>query len=90
MELMVTYSSIFKLRIKENKFKARVTGVISETEGSIQKIQKKALFHNKKVKKGTLILTSPYIHSLFTIALIKQIFEKNKSSRAASRNQTKF
>ena len=31
-----------------------------------------ALFHYKKVKKGTQILTSPYVHSLFTIVLIKK------------------
>ena len=56
----------------------------------LEKIQKRALFHYKKVKKGTPNLTSPYIHSLFTIVLIKQIFEKNESSRAASRSQTQF
>ena len=59
-------------------------GITLETEGSIWKMQKRALFHNKKVKTGTRNLTSPYIHSLFTIFLIKQIFEKNKSCRAAS------
>ena len=65
-------------------------GIILETEGSIQKIQKRALFHYKTVKKGTPNLTYPYIHDFFTIVLIKQISEKNKSSRAASRNQTQF
>ena len=49
------------------------TGVILETEGSIWKIQNRALFHYKKVKKGTPNLTSPYVHSLFTIVLIKVI-----------------
>ena len=29
------------------------SGIILETEGSIQKIQKRELFHYKKVKKGT-------------------------------------
>ena len=66
------------------------TGVISETEGSIQKIQKGAILHYRKVKKGTPNLTSPYVHSLFTIILIKQIFEKNNSSRAASGSRTQF
>ena len=37
---------------------------------------KRVLFHYKNVKKGTLNLTSPYVHSLFTIVLIKRIFEK--------------
>ena len=71
-------------------FAPTVPGVILETEGSVQKIQKRALFHYKKVKKGTLILTFPYVHTFFTIVLIKQIFEKNKSSRAASISQTQF
>ena len=35
-------------------------------------------------------MTSPYICGLLTIILIKQIFEKNKSSRAASKNRTQF
>ena len=65
------------------------SGVIVETEGSVRKMQKRALFHNK-VKKGTPNLTSPYFHSLFIIFLMKQIFEKNKSSRAASRSRTQF
>ena len=51
---------------------------------------KKALFHNKKVIKGTPNLTSPSVHSLFTIVLIKQTSEKNKSSRAASGSRTQF
>ena len=51
---------------------------------------KRALFHNKKVKKGTPNLTSPYVHSRFTLVLIKQIFEKNRSLRAASGSQTQF
>ena len=67
-----------------------ISGVILETEGSVRKIQKKALFPCKKVKKGTLNLTSPYVDSLCTIVLIKQIFEKNKSLWAASRSQTQF
>ena len=51
---------------------------------------KKALFHNKKVIKGTPNLTSPSVHSLFTIVLIKQTSEKNKSSRAVSGSRTQF
>ena len=66
------------------------TGIILETEGSVQKILKGALFHYKKVKKGTPNLTPPYVHSLFTIVSIKQIFEKNKSSRTASGSRTHF
>ena len=67
-----------------------ITGIILETEGSVQKILKRALFHYKKVKKGTSDLTSRYAYSLFTIVLIKQIFEKNKSLRAASGSRTQF
>ena len=66
------------------------TGVILESEGSVQKIQKRALFQYKKVKKGTPNLTSPYVHSIFTIVLIKQIVEKNNSSTAASGSRTQF
>ena len=44
----------------------KLPGVILETEGSIQKIQKGALFH---YKKGTPNLTSHYVHSLFVIVL---------------------
>ena len=66
------------------------SGVILETEGSIWKIQRRTLFHYKTVKKGTLNLASPYLYGLFTIALTKQIFEKTKSSKAASRNRTQF
>ena len=49
------------------------SGVIVETEGSIWKMQKKALFHYKKSKKGTPNLTFPCVHSLFTIFLIKPV-----------------
>ena len=45
-------------------------------QGQHLEYTKRALFHYKKIKKGTPNLTSPYDHSLFTIVLIKQIFEK--------------
>ena len=64
--------------------------IILEIEGSVQKIQKRAHFQYKKVKKGTLNLTSPFVYSLFTLVLTKQIFEKNRSSRAASGSRTQF
>ena len=48
-------------------------GVIVETEGSIWKMQKRALFHYKKSKKDTPNLTFPCVHSLFTIFLIKPV-----------------
>ena len=51
-------------------------GVIVGTEGSIRKMQKRAVFQFKKVKKGTPYLTSPYDLSLFTNFLIKQILKK--------------
>ena len=50
------------------------TGVILETEGSIWKMQKRALFHYKTVKKGTPNLISPYVHGLFATVWIKQFF----------------
>ena len=71
-------------------FTQQLPGVVLETEGSVRKMQKRTLFHCKKVKKGTPNMTSPHVHNLFTIYLIKQIFEKNKSSRAASESRTQF
>ena len=62
------------------------SGIILETKGSVWKIPKRALFYYKKVKKGT----SLYVHSLFATALIKQIFEKSMSLKAASGSQTQF
>ena len=47
--------------------KGHVSGVILETEGT---------FFTTKVKKGTPDLTSPYVHDLFAIVLIKQTFGK--------------
>ena len=46
---------------------AYVYTVILETEDNVRKIQKRALFHYKKVKKGTLNLASPYVHSFFVL-----------------------
>ena len=45
--------------------------VILKTEGSIRKMQKRALFHCKTAKKGSPNLTSPYVHSLFTIVSLQ-------------------
>ena len=59
------------------------SGVILETEGSIWKIKKGHFFTIKKLKAS-------YDHSLFATALIKQIFEKSMSLRAASGRQTQF
>ena len=66
------------------------SGIILETEGTVQKIQQRALLHYEKVKKATPNLTPAYVNSLLTIVLIKQIFEKNKSLRAASGSRTQF
>ena len=85
---MITILIIFSHELV--RMKSELAGVVLETEGSTWKIQKRALFHYKEVKKGTPKLTFPYVHSLFTIVLIKQIFEKNKSSSAASGSQTQF
>ena len=65
-------------------------GVILENEGSVRKTQKRTLFHCETIKKGTPNSTFSYVHGLFTIVFIKWIFEKNKSSRAASGNWTQF
>ena len=53
-------------------------------------MRKRGLFYYKKVKKSTPNVTSPQVHGLFTIALIKTFFEKNQSSRAVSGNRTQF
>ena len=49
-----------------------------------------ALFPYKKLQKGTSDMSNPYVHSTFTLLLIKQIFEKNKSSKGASESRTQF
>ena len=59
-------------------------GVIVETDGSIWKMQKRALFHYKKVKKGTPNLTSPLydgasLHFMGGFFLRKKILKKNTS-----------
>ena len=46
--------------------------------GQCLKDTKKGTFSLQKVEKGTANLTSPYVHGLFTVVLIKQVFEKNK------------
>ena len=51
---------------------------------------KKDTFSLQKVKKGTPHLTYPYVHGLYTIVLIKQIFKKYKSWRAVSGSRTQF
>ena len=54
---------------KLNLVKLRaISGVILETEGSVQKIQRRALFHLSIVKKGAPNLTSLYVHSLLKIS----------------------
>ena len=74
-----------------NCLKARATSRKQFTF-SVQHLEdtKRAFLLYKKVKKGTPYLTFPYFHSLFTIVLTKQIFEQNKSSRAACRSQNQF
>ena len=67
-----------------------VAEVIFETEGSIQKTQKKVLFYYENVKKDTLNLTFTYLHSLFTIVLRKQTFMRNKLLRAANGSWFQF
>ena len=53
-------------------------------------MQKSALFHYKKVKKGTPNLTFPYIYSLLTIFKIKQIFEKKSHQGATYGSPAQF
>ena len=50
-----------------------MTDIILETEGSDQNIQKRTLFHYKKVKSDTLYLTFPPVHSLCRIVFIWQL-----------------
>ena len=57
---MINPATIFDKTIETNKkmyfsVKKALSGNILETEGSARKIQKRALFYYKKVKKGTLI-----------------------------------
>ena len=51
---------------------------------------KKGTFSLKIFQMGTPNVTSIYVHSFFTIILIKLNFEKNKSLRAAYGSQTQF
>ena len=88
--LTSSWAHIDVLGRDKNFQKKSHTQVIVESESSVRKMQKRVLFHYKKVKKGTPNLASPYVHSPFTIFLRKQIFGKNKSSRAASRSRTHF
>ena len=44
----------------------------------------------KWTSRATSDLSNPYVHSTFTKILRKQIFEQNKTMRAASKTQTKF
>ena len=62
--------------------------VILEIKGNIHPRYKRALFTINY--KGTSDLTSPYVHCIFSLILIKQIFEKSKSLRIASKSQTQF
>ena len=62
-KFVITSKSKIVMIVKQPKFFSVATlGVILGTEGSVWKIQKKALFHYKKVKKGTPNLTSPYAY----------------------------
>ena len=57
-ELRILLSSLSHSSITVLHDLLRVSGVIVETEGSVRKMQKRALFYYKKVKKGTPNLTS--------------------------------
>ena len=60
-------------------------------EGSIWKIYKRVLFLIKNYKRTPLILATPLsIAYLATLLVIKHIFDKNKSLKAASWNQMHF
>ena len=67
-----------------------LSGVILETEDSVRQMYKRALFLNYK----KLIKKTPdeqiYVHSIFSLLLIRQVFEKNKSSRTAFKSQRQF
>ena len=52
------------------------TKVILEIEGSIWQRYKRALFPYEKLQKGTSDLSNPYVQSVFTLFLIKQIFQR--------------
>ena len=59
------------LEISERPKTPEIRRIILAPEGSVQKILKRELFHNKKVKKGTPNLTSFDVQNLITIVLIK-------------------
>ena len=65
---MITKNSVVKIQnfiMNHDPLSRTLSGIILKTEGNVQKIQKRALFHYKKVKKGTPNLTSPmFIASL--------------------------
>ena len=42
-------------RTKPRRTHVKIAGVILETESSVRKIQKRALFHYKKIKRAPLI-----------------------------------
>ena len=50
----------------------------------------KSHFFPRKTMKGTSYLRNSYVHCIFTMLLIKQIFGKNKSSRTAAKSWTQF
>ena len=76
--------------VKLFPLKVTFSGVILEYEGSICQRHKRALFPYKKLQKGNSNLSNPYVRSIFTLLLIKQIFEKNKSMRPAFKRWTQF
>ena len=56
-------------------------GVIVEIEGSIGQRYKGHFFMMKKSIKGNSDLNNPYVHSMFPLLLIKQIFQKKPDHR---------
>ena len=63
-------------------------GVILEIEGSIRQ-RYEMVFFPIKIIKCTSNLSNLYVHSIFTLLLIKQIFEK-KSFSAATKSWMQF
>ena len=54
-----------------------------QIEGGAKKRSKRDLFLNKQLQKGTCDLSYAYVHIIFTLLLIKQIFEKKITDGSA-------
>ena len=64
--------------------------VILETKGSVRERHKRALVTLQNYKRAPLILSYPNVLGIFTLILVKQIFQKFKSLRAVSESWMQY